>query len=185
MDADIGSIINMGALSLEQLLVSAQDSNIPLQLDTSKVENARLLDEVAKMSLDAIPKHQRRGVGALTSLKDEAKALRDASGRLEEQNKQLKDRFGNVQSEASSLAKERNAIQAEVSELKSRLQAAESAAGSRRAAESKSDSDVQKQIKRLELALENAIEESTKRVSETSQVGLSILSFNFFFLVFA
>jgi hypothetical protein len=49
------------------------------------------------MSLDAIPKHQRRGVGALTSLKDEAKTLRDASGRLEEENKQLHDRFGNVQ----------------------------------------------------------------------------------------
>ena len=160
----------MGALALNQLLESAQDKDVDLTLDTSKVENARLLEEVEKMSLDAIPKHQRRGVGALTSLKDEAKALRDASGRLEEQNKQLIDRFGNVQAEASNLAKERNVIQAEVSELKSRLQVAESRAAGRRDDDAKNDNDIREQLHRLERALEDALQESTRRVSETSQV---------------
>ena len=63
----------MGALALNQLLESAQDRQVDLVLETAKVENARLLEEVERMSLDAIPKHQRRGVGELTSIKDEAK----------------------------------------------------------------------------------------------------------------
>jgi hypothetical protein len=75
VEADISSIVNMGALALDQLLQSAQDKGVELILETAKVENARLLEEVEKMSLDAIPKHQRRGVGELTSIKDEAKVL--------------------------------------------------------------------------------------------------------------
>ena len=65
----------MGALALNQLLESAQDKQVDLVLETAKVENARLLEEVERMSLDAIPKQQRRGVGELTSIKDEAKVL--------------------------------------------------------------------------------------------------------------
>lgn len=169
VEADIGSIINMGALALNQLLESAQEKDITLILDTSKVENARLLEEVEKMSLDAIPKHQRRGVGALTSLKDEAKAMRDATGRLEEENKTLQERYGSVQSEASNLARERTQIQSEVNELKVRLSEAERRAGSREI-EAKQDSEIRDQIRRLERALEDALEESTRRVSETAQV---------------
>lgn len=65
----------MGALALNQLLENAQDKHVDLVLETARVENARLLEEVERMSLDAIPKHQRRGVGELTSIKDEAKVL--------------------------------------------------------------------------------------------------------------
>ena len=95
------------------------------------------------------------------------KALRESTGRLEEQNKLLQDRYGSVQQEASQLTRERNAIQAEVDGLKRRLEEAEGRAG---LAESKNESDVREEIRRLERALENAIEESTRRVAETSQV---------------
>jgi hypothetical protein len=71
-----------------------------------------------------------------------------------------------VQAEASVLARERNMIQAEVSTLKHRLEEAESRAGK---AETKQSSDVRDQLERLERALENALEESTRRVSETAQ----------------
>jgi hypothetical protein len=71
MSGDLGTIINMGALSVSQLLESAQDKGCELELETSAVENVALLDAIERMSLDAIVKPRTRGIGQLTSLKDE------------------------------------------------------------------------------------------------------------------
>ena len=95
------------------------------------------------MSLDALPKVAKRG-GALTSFKDEAKAMREESARLEDTN---------------------NRLQAEVNLLKHKLAMSE-----RSNAESKRDDASERAtLRRLEQALEEAKEENSKRVSETSQ----------------
>lgn len=95
------------------------------------------------MSLDALPKVAKRG-GALTSFKDEAKAMREESQRLEDTN---------------------NRLQAEVNLLKHKLAMSE-----RSNAESKRDDASERAtLRRLEQALEEAKEENSKRVSETSQ----------------
>ena len=80
--ADLGSIINMGALSVSQLLGDAQDKGIDLNLETAAVENHALLEAVDKMNLDAIPVSKRRGLGTLTSMKDEQRAMKDVSAVL-------------------------------------------------------------------------------------------------------
>eukprot|EP01034_Spumella_vulgaris_P021674 gene21674-27715_t len=97
------------------------------------------------MSLDALPKVSKRGVGALTSFKDEAKAMREESSRLEDTN---------------------NRLQAEVNLLKHKLTMAErqEAEGKRR-----EDHEDKAQLRELEAALEEAKEENSKRVAETSQ----------------
>eukprot|EP01038_Epipyxis_sp_PR26KG_P009452 gene9452-12736_t len=143
VSADISAIINMGALAISQLFETAQMKGVDLALETAPLENQALLEAVEKMSLDALPKNPRRGV-ELSSFKEEAKNMRDATGRLEETNARL---------------------QAEVASLRKRLQTAERKNES--IAEGKSE-DVA-MMRELEYALEGAKEENTKRVAETTQ----------------
>jgi hypothetical protein len=58
----------MGALTLAQLLESAQDKGLELDLEVSSAENQVLLDSIEKMSLEAIPKSVRRGIDELVNL---------------------------------------------------------------------------------------------------------------------
>ncbi len=83
-----------------------------------------------------------------TSFRDEAKAMRDGQGRLEETNARL---------------------QAEVNSLRQRL--SQSDRSLQNAAESKSNDEhsTRSQLRDLERALEEAKEENSKRVNETSQ----------------
>lgn len=69
MSHDIGAIVNMGALTLAQLLESAQDKGLELDLEVSSAENQVLLDSIEKMSLEALPKSVRRGIDELVKLK--------------------------------------------------------------------------------------------------------------------
>jgi len=96
LNADLGTIINMGALSVSQLLESAQEKGTELELETSAVENVSLLDAIEKMSLDAIPRTKAKGMGKLTSLKDEARAQKEAMETLEELNKKLQEDNNNL-----------------------------------------------------------------------------------------
>jgi hypothetical protein len=62
---EISSLINMGALTVSQLLEGAQTQGLDLTLETGAIENQALLDAVEKMSLEAMPKSLRRGVDKL------------------------------------------------------------------------------------------------------------------------
>jgi DNA anti-recombination protein RmuC len=129
-----------------------------------------LIDAIDKMNLEAMPKNAKRGtalvsenphpslivplqvnygsVFAQTSFRDEAKAMRDEQGRLEDTNARL---------------------QAEVNSLRQRL--VQTDRSLQNAAESKSqgDSSSRAQLRDLERSLEEAKEENNKRVNETSQ----------------
>ena len=83
MSHDMGMLINMGSLTIAQLLEEAQDKGIDIELDTSSSENQILLDSVEKMSLEALPKEARRAVDALPSFKEETRNLKAEAGRLE------------------------------------------------------------------------------------------------------
>eukprot|EP00606_Chrysophyceae_sp_TOSAG23-5_P001580 GSChrysophyteH2.ASY1.ANO1.1251.1 assembled CDS len=91
LNSDLGTIINMGALSISQLLEAAQDNNIILELETAAVENVSLLDSIEKISLDALPRTGGGKLGKLTSLKDEARAQKDAIDAEKELNKKLQE----------------------------------------------------------------------------------------------
>ena len=86
--ADIGSMVNMGALSVAQLLEVAQDKGIELEIETSAIENVALLEAVERMNLDAIPKSHKRG---LTSMKEETRQLKEQAEAAEELNKRLQE----------------------------------------------------------------------------------------------
>jgi hypothetical protein len=144
---DVSSVVNMSALALNQLLESSQDKGVELELETSALENQSVLEAVEKMSLDAMPKGGRRAVN-LTSFRDEAKAMREETQRIEETNLSLqhevsllRQRLGQVERTSSSLADSKDA----------------------ESARSKAQS------KELERALEEAKEENMKRVAETTQ----------------
>jgi len=147
VSGELSSVMNMGALALNQLLENAEEKNIQLLLDTGSLENQGLLEAVEKMSLDAMPKVAKKP-GTLASFKDEAKAFRDESQRLED-------------------AKAR--LQAEVSSLRDRLKRAERSFQD--LAESKTQDEYLEKEKERELqrALDEAKEENTKRVSDTTQ----------------
>eukprot|EP00605_Chrysophyceae_sp_TOSAG23-4_P000033 GSChrysophyteH1.ASY1.ANO1.34.1 assembled CDS len=91
LNSDLGTIINMGALSVSQLLESAQERGTQLELETAAVENVSLLEAVEKMSLEAIPRTGGAKLGKLTSLKDEARAQREAIEAEKELNKKLQE----------------------------------------------------------------------------------------------
>jgi len=67
LSAELTNVINMGALSVSQLLENAQEKGTSINLETSAVENQQLLEAVEKMSLDAIPKTQAKKLGHLVS----------------------------------------------------------------------------------------------------------------------
>ena len=67
LTAELTNVINMGALSVSQLLENAQEKGVSINLETSAVENQQLLEAVEKMSLDAIPKTQAKKLGQLVS----------------------------------------------------------------------------------------------------------------------
>jgi len=141
---DVGSIVNMGALALSQLLDSSQDKGVELLLETHALENQALLEAVEAMSLEPVPRATKRGPGTLTSFKDEAKAIRDEQHRIEETNKRL---------------------QAEVTMLRDRLKLVDKQYSS--LSESKQRDEMSSRD--LERALEEAKEENAKRISDTTQ----------------
>lgn len=148
VNGDIGSVINMGALAVNQLLVKAQEKGVELALETSPLEDQSLLEAVDKMSLDAMPKNAKRGVGQLTSFRDESKMMKEEAARLEDTNSRLQNEMQTLRLRLASLERQ-----------------------SRDLAESKSsEADAARNRNRsLESALEEAKEENAKRVGETTQ----------------
>ena len=90
VSSDISMIINMSSLVITQLLESAQEKHLDINIETATIENQVLLEAIEKMNLEAIPK-KTRGVGELVSLKDEAKAQREEMDKLESKNVQLQE----------------------------------------------------------------------------------------------
>lgn len=111
-----------------------------------------MLEAIEKMSLDAMPKNPRRGVGELVSFKEEARAKQMETDRLEAANRRLTD---------------------EVNQLRQQLESAQrnGRLSSAAAAKEISDYDAMNsgRIRSLESDLADAKEEANRKVSETTQ----------------
>lgn len=137
---EMGALINMGALSIGQLLESADYKGVEISLETSNIENHLLLEAVEKMSLEALPRSKGRAT-ELVSLKDEARAAKEELECLQSRNSEL---------------------EGELKSLKRLLR--------ENATESKSSGDsLQERYRILESELHAAREESAKRVGDSSQ----------------
>jgi hypothetical protein len=154
VSAEMGTVVNMGAVALNQLLEDAQTKGIELDLQTSELENQGLIEAIDRMSLDAMPRSASKNT-KLTSFRDEAKLQKDEATRLEETNARL---------------------QAEVTSLRQRLSKAErnvsSMSESKSSIESSGKSEVRQlegEVRQLERAVEDAKEEGSRRVSESPQ----------------
>jgi hypothetical protein len=95
--------------------------------------------------------------------------MRDEAERLESSNKMLQDRFTTIQNDATKLHREKNALQSEVADLKRQLEAYQRSEQSARNTAGKSDEDSRAQIMRLQRQLDEAREETTKKVQDTAQ----------------
>lgn len=110
-----------------------------------------LLDEIEKMSLEAAPKPTKK-VGELMSFKDEAKARRDETDKLDKTNKKLLDENDRLMQRVASLERE----------LRSKDD-------SKADAMLRADANAAHQMQNLEDQLAEAKEEGSKRVSDTTQ----------------
>lgn len=106
-----------------------------------------MLEAIEKMTLDPIA-NPKRGLGQLVSLKDEAKALKDESERVDQANRELKSQLDSMRRQLFD------------AERKLREFDGESKAG---------DILLNNRIKSLESQLVDAREENNKRVSDTIQ----------------
>lgn len=154
MSHEVSTVINMGALAIDQLLYNAQKSGVDLTLDTASLEDQGLVEAVNKMSLDAAPKNVVRNT-KLASFRDEAKGQKDQMDRLEESKSRLED-------ENASLRGRLQKAESNNTSLRSKSDAKQSAGidSSSRSAGTIAD---------LERALEEAKRECELRVSETTQ----------------
>mmetsp|Transcript_11035 Transcript_11035/g.18515 ORF Transcript_11035/g.18515 Transcript_11035/m.18515 type:complete len:174 (+) Transcript_11035:412-933(+) len=137
----------MGALAVNQLLSKSQENGIELSLETAPLENQALLDAIDKMNLDAVSKNIRRG-GTLTSFRDESKAMREQTERLEDKNARL---------------------QAEVDSLRRRLGMADQSLSDAAESKMQGDAETRMNMRSMESALNDAKEENNKRVNDTAQ----------------
>jgi len=178
VNADLSAVINMGALSVCQLLESAQDKGTVLSLETSAVENQQLLEAVEKMSLDALPKTQAVKAGMLvrlfvfasqssnlspytpshpfspqTSMRQEAKAMKETAEQLQEEKQRLNEEVQFLRGRVSMLERQASAAGGE----------------SKQRDTADNDSGSAARIRVLEVELREAREEAERRVSDTVQ----------------
>ena len=60
ISGEVGTVMNMGALAIDQLLEDAQTKNVELDLETSELENQGLIEAIDRMSLDAMPRSAKK-----------------------------------------------------------------------------------------------------------------------------
>ena len=158
---DIGTLVNMSAIVVGEMLEDARAKGAQLEIDTSRVENEKLLEAMERMNLEAMPKSKMR-VDALPSFKKEAKALRDEQARLSTDNKSLENQLRDLERSAMRLNTEKVTLLGQIESLKAQIdESAESG--------SKTSDEDASRVRRLEDELNAAREETEKRVSETNQ----------------
>eukprot|EP01035_Chromulina_nebulosa_P021021 gene21021-27244_t len=148
--AEISAIINMSALAVSQLLEHAQNRGLELDLETGQLENQLLIEAVEKMTLDALPKTAKKPLTNISSFRDEAKAVKDESNRLDQSNKDLQSQLNDLR---IKLVEAQRTIRELSTETKSTS-----------TTETSSD-----RYRALQIELQEAREENNKRVSETNQ----------------
>ena len=150
---DVSNIVNMGTLVVGQLLEDARRKGAELEVETSALENQKLLEAVEKMTFDSLP--QKKKIDALPSFRQDAKRMEDSNRELEQQLRKLED-------DSVKLSREKQELGRQISELKDRMSETLESSG-------KDGEENQERIRRLQDDLSEAKEENEKRVKETTQ----------------
>lgn len=162
VSSNISKVVNMGALVLGQLLEDGKAKGTLLEIETSAIENEKLLEAVEKMSLDALPKSKTR-IDALPSFKKDAKAMRDEAERLEGSNKKLSTQLKSLEGQSRRLSQEKLELLNQIETLREKMNE------SSESMSKEEDSENSERIQRLQDELNTAQEENEKRVASTSQ----------------
>jgi len=89
-EEDLRRTVNMSVLAIQQLLEDADAQDVELQIDTSKIEDSHLVEEVEKLRHEVpAPSESARKTGRLVSLRDEQQRIIDQNAKLEAQVKAL------------------------------------------------------------------------------------------------
>ena len=149
MGNEVESIVNMGALAVNQLLEKAGDYGFELALEPSRCENQALMEAIGNISMtEAGIKSGKRGGG-----------LKDLADSKETSNK----------AEYERLVAENRAMNSELAVLRARLNNSERDARDAKSAADASTSGLMLSYSDLERALADAKEENAKKVTETAQ----------------
>lgn len=91
-EEDLRRTVNMSVLAIQQLFEDADAQDLELQMDTSKIEDSHLIEEVEKMRVDgaAAASKSDKKKGRLVSLRDEQQRIVDQNTKLEEQVRGLR-----------------------------------------------------------------------------------------------
>ncbi len=134
--SELGSVINMTVLLLAQLFESADDQGAELEMDTSSVEDQRMLEEVEKMTLDKSTTGKGKGARLKDTLAQTKKDLMQA----ESDRDLAKDQY---KSASKKLKKEREKVAKMVQEL-AELRALNGGGGKLSADEEKGEDEEEK-----------------------------------------
>ena len=115
---DLQLTVNMGVLAVKQLFEDADAQDIEIQMDTSKIEDVALIEEVEKIRLDAPSSGKKRSVGKLVSLRDEHQQMVSESNRLRDKNAALKEELERAREQYHDLLSKYDGAIDEVSSLR-------------------------------------------------------------------
>jgi len=120
---DLKRTVNMSVLAIQQLLADADAQDLELQMDTSKIEDSHLIEEIERMKLDAssnagkakktgrlvsLRDEQQRIIGDNASLEAQLEKLREENQKLHDTNDKSKQSISNLTYEVESLKRHKS-----------------------------------------------------------------------------
>jgi len=162
---EMSDIVNMNALIISKILENAQGNGLTIDLEIREAENNSLLQSIEKMNLDSMPRSKKATKLATmpSTLKNEAKLMKDEVDRVTSSNQVLSERFAAVQSEATRVSKENTLLKNEIDELNRHI-AELSESSSKAGDDSKSD-----RVQELEEEIDRLKSEAAKHISASKQ----------------
>jgi len=122
---DLRLTVNMSVLAIQQLFEDADRQSLELEIDTSRIEDKHLIEEVEKMRLEApTTEKAQQKAGRLVSLRDEQQLLVDQNAQLEEQIRLLKAENVALQDECDRSKQQLSNYNYQVESLSQQLEAA-------------------------------------------------------------
>lgn len=118
---DLQLTVSMGVLAIKQLFEDADSQDVELEMDTSKIEDVALIEEVEKMRLDAPSSSKGKKTGKLVSLRDEHHRMVTEMERLKDLSMTLKDEVRALKRQYTDISRERADLAQENASLRSQL----------------------------------------------------------------
>ncbi len=120
-EEDLRRTVNMSVLAIQQLLTDADEQGLELQMDTSKIEDSHLIEEVDKLGKSNSNQNngRRKGAGRLVSLRDEQQRIEQQNARLQKETLEQQRTIEELQEECDRAKQRESNLQYEIERLKS------------------------------------------------------------------